>query len=379
MVDNTLDKYKSVIDEVLIENPVSTLEKYKAEISWISSANILQIHTKVAKQWEKYRKAYVQLSIAITAETQTGKVFTYNYNFNDDIRKIKQNAIAESYIYIINKEGHLLDKELSKEKWNLEHSCNLSSSMKSIVLHLGLGGVDLIVNGKVCTAQNCLKSYKDLLDSSKQLPIQEYKKLLEQYFAKNVQFDPCELLYARNIDIPKDKRVNTTCKYKKLLRAQPENLLHKGLTKFLRENCSDTVIREYTNAVDDRYDVFISSEKDQIYIIELKWLGRSITSEFNVFSNYNSPERAIAGAYQLQKYVDRAEEYNDYLMEYPIYCAILLVYDFREEYTDINYPEEILNYSNIDLSQIYKCEKEDINASEVYKQKKMGIKKGNNS
>ena len=66
-------------------------------------------------------------------------------------------------------------------------------------------------------------------------------------------------------------------------------------------------------------------------------------------------------------------------MEYPIYCAILLVYDFREEYTDINYPEEILNYSNIDLSQIYKCEKEDINASEVYKQKKMGIKKGNNS
>lgn len=90
MVDNTLDKYKSVIDEVLIENPVSTLEKYKAEISWISSANILQIHTKVAKQWEKYRKAYVQLSIAITAETQTGKVFIYNYlNFPSTDFQIK--------------------------------------------------------------------------------------------------------------------------------------------------------------------------------------------------------------------------------------------------------------------------------------------------
>uniref|UniRef100_UPI0006D266DE hypothetical protein n=1 Tax=Clostridium sp. NkU-1 TaxID=1095009 RepID=UPI0006D266DE len=57
-------------------------------------------------------------------------------------------------------------------------------------------------------------------------------------------------------------------------------------------------------------------------------------------------------------------------MEYPIDCAILLVYDVRETYTDIVFPELFSEYPNIDLSQIYRVDKKDISASSVYRHKK---------
>lgn len=47
-------------------------------------------------------------------------------------------------------------------------------------------------------------------------------------------------------------------------------------------------------------------------------------------------------------------------MEYPIDCAILLVYDVRETYTDIVFPELFSEYPNIDLSQIYRVDKKKI-------------------
>uniref|UniRef100_UPI0006D071D4 hypothetical protein n=1 Tax=Clostridium sp. NkU-1 TaxID=1095009 RepID=UPI0006D071D4 len=292
---------KNTIDDVFTENPLMTLEKYKLNIPWISSANILQIHTKVAKQWEKYKNFRIQMCIVIIEEVQDGPIFIYNYDFNKDISLIKQENVAKTFIYVIDKDGHLIRVEKGSSECTIESSCNLSTSLQSIVFHLGIRGVDLLISGKTYSAQNYFKSYNDLLDSSRRLPICKYRVLLDQYYKKDVQFDPCEMLFARSIDIPKDKRQETIVKYNKLLRAQPENLLHKGLAKFLREYCSDTVINEYTNAVEDRYDIFVATEDDKVYIIELKWLGRSITSELNVFSKYNSPDRAIEGAYQLKK------------------------------------------------------------------------------
>ena len=53
-------------------------------------------------------------------------------------------------------------------------------------------------------------------------------------------------------------------------------------------------------------------------------------------------------------------------MEFPVYCAILLIFDARDFNTDIIYPEDVLGIPNLDLSKRFFMEKSKISASNVY-------------
>ena len=148
------------------------------------------------------------------------------------------------------------------------------------------------------------------------------------------------------------------------------NEVEIDFVRYLKDHCRDAVVKEYTTATGDRYDVLVLNEDNQVYVFEIKWLGRSITTGMKVFENYNSDERAISGAYQLLDYVSNADTYKEYFLEFPVYCAILLIFDARDVDTDIVFPEDVVGIPNIDLSKRLFMEKKKINASSVYSSKR---------
>ena len=91
-----------------------------------------------------------------------------------------------------------------------------------------------------------------------------------------------------------------------------------------------------------------------------------ITTGMKVFENYNDEKRAISGAYQLLDYVNNADTYKEYFLEFPVYCAILLIFDARDLNKDITYPEDVLGIPNLDLSKRFFMEKNKVPASNVY-------------
>lgn len=366
-----LSEYYEAVASVLEENPILRLEKLLDGHQNTTPGEIIQLSIKLKKQWNNYAKYGLEMCVVLTEEEWDGGELVYKYDFTEDITKIIQNGNGGSKIYYLNSQYKVSESKLFDEKLTIEQCSTISKQINKIILHLGMKGIDIFIDGVTFLADNFISSYKDLMDAGSMLSIYDYEKLLKGFYEENIKYDINKRYFLRKGDIPKRYYSETIGKYPKLLRNRPEELFEIDFVKYLKNHCRDTVIKEYTTATDDRYDVLVRNEDDhQIYVFEIKWLGRSITSGMKVFENYNSEERAISGAYQLLDYVTNADTYKEYFLELPIYCAILLIFDARDANTDIDYPEEVLGIPNIDLTKRLFMEKKKISASNIYSSKR---------
>lgn len=369
MVD-ILSEYFQEVELVLEENPVLTWEKILGKDRNVSPGEIIQLGIKIKKHWKKYSRDGVEMAIILTEEECDGKDLIYDFDFTKDISNIIKNPTNKANIYYLNKQCEISSVKSISDKLTIQQCSIISSQLNKIVVHLGIRGVDILVNGIVHSTDNFLESYKDLMDAEKMLSIYDYEKLVKGFYIENVQYDPNKRYFLRKDDIPKEYHAKTIEKYPKLLKNKPEEYFQMDFVRYLKNHCNDTVEKEHITVTGDRYDVLVRSEDDHIFVFEIKWLGRSITTGMKVFSEYNSSERANSGAYQLLDYVSNAEKYSEYFLELPVYCAILLLFDAREKNTDITYPPEVKNHPKIDLNTRLFMEKQKINASKVYSKMK---------
>lgn len=370
-----LSSYYEVIDSVLEENPIVRLENLLREHQNITASEIIQLNVKLKKHWNNYAKYELGFCIVLTEEECDGEELIYKYDFAEDIKKIIQNRNGYSKIYYLNSQYQISESKYAEEKLTAEQCSNISQKIKKIILHLGMKGIDIFIDGVTFSADNFINSYKDLMDAGSMLSICDYGKLLKGFYEENVQYDINKRYFVRKGDIPKRHRSETIEKFPKLLRNRPEELFEIDFVKYLKNHCRDTVIKEYTTVTGDRYDVLVRNEEDyRIFIFEIKWLGRSITPEMKVFEEYNDDKRAISGAYQLLDYVTNADTYNKYFLEFQVHCAILLIFDARDTDLDIDYPKEILEIPNIDLNRRFFMEPKKISASNIYASRRKKVK-----
>lgn len=370
-MSEALAEYMTVVDTVLEENPILSLEKQLGKNRKISSGEVIQLSVKLRKLWSPYSRYGIEMGLILTEEECAGNTVIYEYNFEKDIEKIILGGKKKSIFYYLNHESEICGIKEIDEVVSVEQCSKVSKEIEKVVMHLGIRGVDIFINGAVYSSDNFLKSYKDLMDTEKMLDIFEYSKLLEGFYKANIEFDSYKRYFLRKDDIPKEIYDQTIGKYPKLLRNKPEEFFQMDFVKYLKEHCRDTVIKEYTTETGDRYDVLVHNENQgAVYVFEIKWLGRSITTGMKIFEPYNSEKRAISGAYQLIDYVDNADTYKEYFLELPIYCAILLVFDARDENTGISYPPEVMGRPNVDLNRCLFMNKDKVSASNVYSKMK---------
>lgn len=366
-MEDMLSDYFEAVESVLEENPVLQLEKLLEGHKNITPGELIQLSIKLKRHWNSFEACGIEMCVVLTEEDFKGQGLIYKYDFTEDIRSIIQSGNKCSNIYYLNCHYEVGEVKKTADTLRIEKCSGISKKLSKIVLHVGTMGIDILADGMLYKAENFLGSYKDLMDAERMLYIYDYEKLIQGFYEQNIKYDINKRYFLRKDDVAKEYREKTVNKYPKLLRNKPEEFFEIDFVKYLKDHCQDAVIKEYTTASGDRYDVLVLDENNnQVYVFEIKWLGRSITTGMNVFENYNSDDRAIAGAYQLLDYITNADTYKKYFLEFPVYCAILLVFDARDEDKDIEYPKEVKKIPRLDLNKRLFMEKNKVNASSAY-------------
>ncbi|MGP3610636.1 hypothetical protein [Anoxybacteroides rupiense] len=363
--------YSNELKEVLVEeNPIFIWEDLLKDKPNITPTDILKLVVLLGRNWQKYQKYGINLSVVLNEEKKidSGNHIS-QYDFVDDLRHILSSADKKGAIYEICANGFIISKRFTNRKISFDITCKHSHLNKNISFVLGLNGLDIIVNGVPCNTNNHLDSYQDLIKWSRLVGIESYKELLKEFFEQHVQYDKHRRFFLYKDTSPKEWH-EIIDKNPKLLVIKPEKVFQMELERFLRDKCIDTVLNEVRNDYDERYDIWVGTNQNEVYVFELKWLGKSITQSGNINTKYNTPERAIEGAYQLKDYLENPSQALHGLPQLRIHQAVLVIYDARDEMSDIVYPTELTKIPNLDLTQHFKIEKEKVPASKVYKSQK---------
>lgn len=355
-------EYIDDVDESYKKHPAIYLENLLSKCNPVLKVtDVLKLIVDVEKLWKSYLSYDVQCGIILMGNSKrTIEKNIINYNFLDDIKTVIQSN-HQSILYFIDKNGCIIEKKLQKDFLKFTLFCQMTEASKSLGFLLGVTGVDTVIAGIPFKSENHLDSYQDIINLKGFISIANYKDLLNKFFETEVQYDPYKQYFVRKKHLPKEKH-HLLEKYPKLLHIKPEETFQINLIKFLKRSCTDEVLSEVSNKYGDRYDVWVTTSDNKIYVFEIKWLGASLTAKQNAFDKYNNSERAIEGAYQLKNYIDGEG----------IYCGVLITYDARIEIEELQFPELFKRYPNIDLSQHFKMEKNKIPASQVYQSMKKG-------
>jgi hypothetical protein len=360
------DIYDQEIDEVLIEgNPIFLLENLLKDKPKISTVDMLKMIIHAGRNWQKFQSFGITLCISFDEDKvlTTGENFA-EYDFGSDLKEILVTSNIKSAEYTVCSKGFIINKNLRNAKVNFKMECAKSHLNKKITIILGVNGLDIIVNGVPFDTKNHLDSYQDLIKWTKLIGIDSYRQLLQGFFESHVQYDKYKRYFLYKDTSPNEWHESIK-KHSKLLVVKPEKIFQMELERFLKDNCIDTVLNEVRNDYEERYDIWVGTNQNEIYVLEIKWLGKSITPSGNINAKYNTSERAIEGGYQLKDYLENPSQ-----SVRGIHQAVLVLYDAREKMEDIVYPDELKKIPNLDLDQHFKIEKEKISASQSYKAQK---------
>lgn len=244
-----------------------------------------------------------------------------------------------------------------------------STKNNSIVFKLNKGSLNLYISGREPNIKPIRDQYSEriLIDH---IPIKHFKKLLNHIYQLFVEVDPNNNFFIIRDNNLKKIYEKELLKYPKLLKNEPEAIIHKIIHQGLKLYCDDTVKSEVQTEENGRYDVWIQNKLGHVYVIEIKWMGDSI-SKNNTISTCNEMN-VRNGAAQVIKYIDNKEKHKLFLNE-DIHRAILYVLDARPEHTLVD-----LEYAfNASDKFDYLCYDLDLSHPNPSNQKYMYLKKQN--
>ncbi len=358
--------YRDKIDQVYQLNPTKAIDDLLSGMP-IDSTYIIKLYIDINREWEKYRKYNIHFGVIIDFNRKAQvKNSIYDFDFCGVISEIITMNNSCRIILILDLDYNIVEI-VSKSKLSHQVIALDSLNTGSISFSLAKEEIKVYISGHEL---EFLKQYKntyyDVIEK-KLYGIEYYKLLLKDFFDSEIQYDPNKKLYAYkdNYHSTYRSKIDTN---PNLLCSAPEEKFQEMLVKYLNNNCRDIVQKEIRTPDNDRYDIWVANQDNKIYVFELKWLGKSISPNGNINTNYDNSDRAISGAYQLKDYVDNAYKYDDLLSGDAIYCGVLVIYDARDEQPDIQYPKEldIEHYPNIDLTQHFRMKRKKIPASMKY-------------
>ncbi len=235
---------------------------------------------------------------------------------------LKSGLSRKSNVIFLYYDGRKIDRDDGRDLLieNPADACQFSSERRMNVFFVVNNELEIFSHGKyLYCIPNLYSQDKAKKISDASLPVKEYRRLLNTHYKERV----C-----------KEIRMNLwRNKVQRLLVASPERIFGKDLACFLDQNIADACvdIECFNGWTNDRTDIRLLRYDDhKIYIIEIKWLGKSMSYGCSI-TEYKE-DRAEVGIIQL----------NDYLQAEPrAICGVLVIYDARRNDIDIEWNEKI--------------------------------------
>lgn len=173
---------------------------------------------------------------------------------------------------------------------------------KTIIYHFEDGVEKIIVNG----VEHYIKKLSPVLVSNFSAPtLSDLEEAIEQYYQKSVRYSSCKLLSNIWIDGVEGQRA--------ILVNKPEHIMRDSLVNALRLMLSrDAEVHPEHNTDETKpVDIRVTwTHSHASALIEIKWLGKSISNrERDTYTEY-SDARANEGATQLADYLEREKRFS---------------------------------------------------------------------
>lgn len=362
---NFEEKYGAQIVMAFNKSPVTKIgrvffEGYSVEINRIE---FLDVYMRICEQWEAL-KVHDIVVILIIEDVQDGYgrisiTDLLSSHIGDAIKTPNKSVKIECIL------GHGEMKKKASEflskRYDKSDVAALSYNVDNILFFCSKNGVDIYRRGLCAYEGMKCGTYESLINPG--IPIDGYKELLKGFFEAHIKYDRTKRYFLRNVSHPTEWK-NIIEDNPFILINKPEKIFQMDLVRYLRDKCSNPVLAETIDEDNDRYDVWVSDFEQKVYILEIKWIGKSIKpsgecTEYKV-------DKAINGAWQLFHYLQSAEARSVVNSKYNIHLGVLVVFDARDVETNIDYPEELLKKINLDLENCLRLEPKPFSASEAY-------------
>ncbi len=199
------------------------------------------------------------------------------------------------------------------------------------VFFFGPSGIDIYVKGVHELKVNIFYTTEDFMRYKEKYHISDIEQIFENYQNRAlVQQYVYSTFFADKATLA---QIGIASGQKNILRNKPEKFMRDHLMDFLNNNTQHRFYKE-SELIASKRETDIYTEVDgELYLFEIKWLGRCISDCGTRFTNLNTHSYARQGVKQTLEYV---QEIID-IMNITLKCAYLVVFDARDEKTAIDY------------------------------------------
>lgn len=238
----------------------------------------------------------------------------------------KNREVKNCNIIFVDIKGNRISSKLSKNYIinNIEELNETFSTTDLIFFFIEGNSFDVVKHCKIFKTVSDIFSLQKTRAYKNRLPITEYRTLINNHFTT-------EIIGQKGFSYWENK-------LGRILVAKPEVNFRKRLAAFLSDYVGNgTVDQESLNAsTDDRTDIRVTSFEDEVYIIEIKWIGECVTH--NNYNGKGAHIRANEGIQQLEIYIQT---------ELRCIKGILVVYDARVENEKIVWTPNKTKWNNV--------------------------------
>ena len=241
---------------------------------------------------------------------------------------LESGASKKCNVLITDYDGNIVNEDCNDLIVNNPADAADMFSAKDIIVFFIYGNrLDIFYRGNIIDCIPDIFSYSRAVKiGDTTLPAKEYRKLISSHCKSRI-LKKNYLSYWKN-------------KKERLLVASPEDIFGKDLAWYLDQHVADghVDVECYNAWTDNRTDIrIIRYEDGSIYILEVKWLGQSIS--YGGSKTTYTDDRANEGIVQL----------NEYLGDDPnAICGVLIIYDARKDDVDIVWEPKIKRDARVD-------------------------------
>lgn len=215
----------------------------------------------------------------------------------------------------INLKGLLINAPKSNTLIEGEQEAINFSTTTPNSIYLYIAGLKLILihDGRINYIWENIAATKAIKTIEQRLPSSQFKRLISKHYDQCLDGERETSYWQRKSDW--------------ILKSSPEIIFQKSLASYLNNYIVDgRVLEECLNAnTTNRTDITIITYELKSYIIEVKWIGKSVGSSYD---NKQAQDRSNSGIKQLEIYLKK---------DHTAICGHLVVYDARRRKDKINW------------------------------------------